>query len=225
VPVCFASLGVISTAHIIKPSNLRKLRFSLSDCVCSIKVSVTFSYWKVTLLWKGCTWSVLPRTSCLRTRWTHVGSSGMFHGCTKSQKTSLKLNQLLNRISSGSVVLLCWLHCHLQHSNSNGDASIRNGVTDLCKIWVLTDVTMKNEVFWDRKTQFVPHRRHYVSATEPTRLMLCKVWGFHGVDCEECRLLGYKNPVHTLQEAHYVSPTEPSRLILFKVWGFHDWDY
>jgi hypothetical protein len=28
---------------------------------------------------------------------------------------------------------------------------------------------------------------------------------------EECRLLGYKNPVRTSQETHYVSATEPSR--------------
>jgi hypothetical protein len=36
-------------------------------------------------------------------------------------------------------------------------------------------MTMKNAVFWDIKTQFVPHRRHYVSATEPSPLMLCKI--------------------------------------------------
>jgi hypothetical protein len=31
---------------------------------------------------------------------------------------------------------------------------------------------------------------HYVSTTEPSQLMLCKSWGFHGGDYEECRLLG-----------------------------------
>jgi hypothetical protein len=40
---------------------------------------------------------------------------------------------------------------------------------------VSTVETMKNVVFWHIKTQFVPHRRHYVSATEPSRLMLCKI--------------------------------------------------
>jgi hypothetical protein len=49
---------------------------------------------------------------------------------------------------------------------------------------------MKNAVFWDIKIQFVSHRKHYVSATEPSRLMLCKISGFHGGDYEECRLLG-----------------------------------
>jgi hypothetical protein len=29
-----------------------------------------------------------------------------------------------------------------------------------------------------------------VSVTEPSHLMLCKIWGFHGADYEECRLLG-----------------------------------
>jgi hypothetical protein len=32
---------------------------------------------------------------------------------------------------------------------------------------------------------------HYVTATEPTRLMLCKIWGFHGGNYEERRPLGY----------------------------------
>jgi hypothetical protein len=49
---------------------------------------------------------------------------------------------------------------------------------------------MKNIVFWDIKTQFVPHRKHHVSATESGRLMLCKILSFHGGDYEECRLLG-----------------------------------
>jgi hypothetical protein len=37
---------------------------------------------------------------------------------------------------------------------------------------------------------------HYFSATEFSRLMLCKIGGFHGGDCEESDLLGYKNQVH-----------------------------
>jgi hypothetical protein len=55
---------------------------------------------------------------------------------------------------------------------------------------VFTAVTMKNAVFWDIKTQFVPHRRHYFSATESSQLMLCTIWGFHGTDYKECCLLG-----------------------------------
>jgi hypothetical protein len=51
--------------------------------------------------------------------------------------------------------------------------------------------------------------------------MLRKIWGFHGGDYEECRLLGYKNP----QETHYVSATGPRKLMLCKIWGFHGSDY
>jgi hypothetical protein len=53
----------------------------------------------------------------------------------------------------------------------------------------------------------------------------CKIWGFRGDDYEECRLLGYKNPVRTSQETHYVSATKSSRSMLCKIWGFHGSDY
>jgi hypothetical protein len=51
--------------------------------------------------------------------------------------------------------------------------------------------------------------------------MLCKITGFYGDGYEECRLLGYKNPVRTSQETHYVSTTEPSRSMLCKITGFY----
>jgi hypothetical protein len=55
--------------------------------------------------------------------------------------------------------------------------------------------------------------------------MLCKIWGFHGGDNEECRLLGYRNPVRTSQETHYFSATGSSQLILCKIWGFNGGEY
>jgi hypothetical protein len=55
--------------------------------------------------------------------------------------------------------------------------------------------------------------------------MLSKIWGFHGGDYEECRLLGYKNPVRISQETYYIPATEPSPLILSKIWGFYGGDY
>jgi hypothetical protein len=55
--------------------------------------------------------------------------------------------------------------------------------------------------------------------------MPCKIWGSHGSDYEECRLLGYKNPVPTSQETHYVSTTQSSQLMLCKIWGSHGSDY
>jgi hypothetical protein len=54
---------------------------------------------------------------------------------------------------------------------------------------------------------------------------VCKICGFHGTDYDECRLLRYKNPVRTSQEAHYISVTESSRLMLCKIGGFRDGDY
>jgi hypothetical protein len=45
------------------------------------------------------------------------------------------------------------------------------------------------------------------------------------LNSEECRLLGYKNPVRTSQETHYVSATESSQLMLCNIWGFHGVEY
>jgi hypothetical protein len=58
-----------------------------------------------------------------------------------------------------------------------------------------------------------------------SRRRICKIWRFHGGDYEQCRLLGYKNPVRTPQETHCVSATEPSRLMLCKIWGFQGSHY
>jgi hypothetical protein len=53
----------------------------------------------------------------------------------------------------------------------------------------------------------------------------CKIWGFHGGDYEECRLVGYKTPFRTSQETHYVSSTKLGKLMLCKIWGFQGNDY
>jgi hypothetical protein len=77
---------------------------------------------------------------------------------------------------------------------------------------VFTAVTMKNPVFWDIKTQLVPHRKHIMSLLQsPAGLTLYKIWGFHGGYYEEYHLLGYKTPARTSQETHYVSATESSQ--------------
>jgi hypothetical protein len=49
---------------------------------------------------------------------------------------------------------------------------------------------------------------------------LYKIWGVHGGDYEECRLLGYKIPIHISQGKHYVSATDSSRLMICKSLGF-----
>jgi hypothetical protein len=52
-----------------------------------------------------------------------------------------------------------------------------------------------------------------------------EIWGFHGGDYEECRLLGYENPFRTSQETHGFSATESIRLMLCKIWGSHGSNY
>jgi hypothetical protein len=64
---------------------------------------------------------------------------------------------------------------------------------------VLTAVTMKNAVFWDTKNpDRTSQETHYFSATDLSQLMLCKIWGSHSGDYDECRLLRYKNPSSNL---------------------------
>jgi hypothetical protein len=67
--------------------------------------------------------------------------------------------------------------------------------------------------------------KHNVSVGEPSRLTLNKVWGFHGGDYEECRLMRYKNSVRTSKETHNVSVAKLSLLMLCKILGFHGSDY
>jgi hypothetical protein len=92
------------------------------------------------------------------------------------------------------------------------------------KFEVFMAVTMKNAVFWYIKTQFVLHRKHFISATELSLLMLCKIWGFHGDCYEECRLFDIK-PSSYLTRDNYINAIEPSRLMLCKSRGFHGGDY
>jgi hypothetical protein len=78
---------------------------------------------------------------------------------------------------------------------------------------------------WYKKPVCTSQETHYVSTTESSQLMLCKIWGFYGNDYEECRLLGYNYRVLTSEKTHYVSVTEPSRLMLHNIWSSHGWSY
>jgi hypothetical protein len=69
----------------------------------------------------------------------------------------------------------------------------------VCKVWSITAVTMKNAVFWDIKPVHTSQETHYISDSEPSRLMLCKIWGFYGGDYEGCRHLGC-DAVYLLKE-------------------------
>jgi hypothetical protein len=49
----------------------------------------------------------------------------------------------------------------------------------------------------------------HLSATEPSRLILCKIWVFHVTHCEKRRLLGYRNRVRISHE-HITSSRPPA---------------
>jgi hypothetical protein len=76
---------------------------------------------------------------------------------------------------------------------------------------------MKNAVFRDLKPSSYLTGNTLRLRYRSQPIMLCKIWGFHGGDYEECRVLEYKNPYRTSQETRYVSATEPRQLILCKV--------
>jgi hypothetical protein len=131
-------------------------------------------------------------------------------------------------VSSPSVTLVdidwIWRVLWKHSSYLTGSISPLQSPASQCYVRfdVFTAMTMKNAVFWDVKTPVLTsHETHYVAATGPSRLMLCRIWSSHGGDYEECWLLGYGNPVHTSLETRFVSATEPSRWILCKIWVFH----
>jgi hypothetical protein len=45
-------------------------------------------------------------------------------------------------------------------------------------------------------------------------IIVCKIWGFHGGDYEECCLLGCKSPFRTSQETNYFCVTTGNTLLL-----------
>jgi hypothetical protein len=95
-----------------------------------------------------------------------------------------------------------------------------------CKIWGFHEVEYKElRLLRCKQPVRTSQKTHYVSATNPNRLMLCNMWGFFGGDYEERRLLGYKNPVHTSRETNYFSATQPSLLNLYNILVFHGGDY
>jgi hypothetical protein len=80
------------------------------------------------------------------------------------------------------------LHAANFHRNSN---KYLNKYT-VVRFDVLTALTIKN-VFWDIKTQFVPHRRHttfYYRALPVSYVSYVRFEVFYGCDYEQCRLLG-----------------------------------
>jgi hypothetical protein len=77
-------------------------------------------------------------------------------------------------------------------------------------------VTVRNAVFWDIKTQFVLHRRHIVSAREPSRLIVCQIVVFTAVTAKNAVFWDIKTQF-VLHRRHIVSATEPSWLIVCQI--------
>jgi hypothetical protein len=71
--------------------------------------------------------------------------------------------------------------------------------------FLLNNAVYKNSVCTSQETR-------YVSATEPSRLMLCGETV--AVYCENHT--EHTDTVRTSQETHYISATEPNRLMLFR---------
>jgi hypothetical protein len=68
-------------------------------------------------------------------------------------------------------------------------------------------------------TQFVRHRKHYVSAAELSQLILCKIWGFQAVAMKNAVFWDIKTQ-SVRHRKHYISTAEPSQLVVCKIWGF-----
>jgi hypothetical protein len=73
---------------------------------------------------------------------------------------------------------------------------------------VFTAGTTKNAVSWDIKTQFLPNGRHYISATELSRLIVCKFEFFTAVTMKNVILWNIKPSPHRTGDA------QPSQLML-----------
>jgi hypothetical protein len=58
---------------------------------------------------------------------------------------------------------------------------------------------MKNVVFWDKNSVRTSQETYFLSPTELSRLMLCQIWGFHGVEYEEYSILEYDSVLLLLE--------------------------
>jgi hypothetical protein len=78
-------------------------------------------------------------------------------------------------------------------------------------------VSVKSVVFWDKRTQFVPERKHITSPLKNPADQ-CYV-GFEVFMAMFVKNVLYdkKKRVHTTKETHHVSATEPSQLMLCKI--------
>jgi hypothetical protein len=98
----------------------------------------------------------------------------------------------------------------------------RAGRLSVCRLFQVTGTCILLE--WRERDASTSGQQGLPSMLGRATVMF-KIWGFHGGDYEEWRLLGYKNQVRISQETHYVSATESSQLMLCNIWGFQRGDY
>jgi hypothetical protein len=86
---------------------------------------------------------------------------------------------------------------------------------------MFTAVTTNNDVFWDIKPQFLPHRKHITSPLQnPAGKCPVRFEVFTAVTMKYVVFWDIKKTVLTSQETYYVSATEPSLLTLCKILEF-----
>jgi hypothetical protein len=88
------------------------------------------------------------------------------------------------------------------------------------------EVTMKNAVFWDIKTQFQSHRRHITcSLQSPAGYFYVRFEVFTAVTMKNAVFWDTKAQFILHRKHYYVSAKESSRLMICKTLSFHGGDY
>jgi hypothetical protein len=152
--------------------------------------------------------------------WTLYSSSALFQCMYRRYAGSILGIQ-------GPAISIWPKHCILACNDSHvapGYSTYRRRLA--VRLSIYTDVFVLFLVQWNLDLYFPNlsfsriHQSHYMVP----EYILFKIWGFHGGDYEECRLLRYQTQFVT-QQTHYVCATEPGQLMLCKIWGFHGGDY
>jgi hypothetical protein len=152
----------------------------LTLCSCS---------WTLTQILCMCTFNMLHITPSVIINMPHKSSTPSTFQCPAVWATSICNNYTFP------------YHCtHFDYRNT-----LRNGRGLLWRDFRLwrNAPSMNSLAYCSRPTG---PSSSFLHSTELTKysLSLCKIWGFHGGDYEECPLLGYKNPVHTSRETYYI---------------------
>jgi hypothetical protein len=117
-----------------------------------------------------------------------------------------------------NTYLRAYIYTGVKVIEHNICVAFMDNVCLISKIWGFCGGDYKKCLLGYKTPVNTSQETHYVSATEPSQLLLCKIWGFHGSHYEECRLLGYETPARTSPETRHVFVIESGL-------GFHCGDY